>query len=143
MICTFFGHRDTPDSVRPMLARTLRELIVSDGVRVFLVGHQGAFDRIVLGELKKTKDEFPWIRYAVVLAYLPDGNNESVTEAETVYPEGLETVPRRFAIAHRNEWMVKQADIVVSYITHGTGGAAKYVQKAERQGKRVISVVKN
>lgn len=141
MTCTFFGHRDAPESVRPILATTIRKVIVSDDVRNFLVGYQGAFDRMVLGELKKMKAEFPWIRYTVVLAYLPDGKNQPFVEAETVYPEGLETVPRRFAIARRNEWMIKQADVVVSYVTHSTGGAAKYVQKAERQGKRIISVV--
>lgn len=31
-----------------------------------------------------------------------------------LYPS-IENVPYRFAIAKRNEWMVEQADIIVSY----------------------------
>ena len=139
MICTFFGHRDTPESARPVLSAILRELIVSEGVHDFLVGHQGAFDRMVLRELKKLKAEFRDVRYAIVLAYLSNDTPKWEADMETVYPEGLETVPKRFAISRRNDWMLKQADVVVVYVTHRTGGAATYVQKAIRQGKRIIS----
>lgn len=140
MLCTFFGHRDTPEAARPILQKALRSLIEEDAVYDYLVGHQGAFDRMVLNELKKCKTEYPQIRYAVVLSLLPEGTGDNGIDAETVYPEGLETVPKRFAVARRNEWMLKQADVVICYVTHSTGGAAKYVQKAERQGKRVIHI---
>ncbi len=140
MTCTFFGHRDTPETVRPALTETLRRLVTTDGVDDFLVGHQGNFDRMVLAELRALQKEYPHIRYAVVLATLPSGALPFAEAAETVFPEGLETVPRRFAVARRNEWMLKQSQIVVTYVTHSTGGAAKYKEKAEKQGKRVLSV---
>ena len=53
-------------------------------------------------------------------------------------PEGVETVPPRFAIAWRNKWMLREADYVVTYITHGWGGAAQFAELAERQGKVII-----
>ena len=140
MTCTFFGHRDSPDTVRPILTETLRKLVTMDGADDFLVGHQGSFDRMVLTELRKLQKEYPHIRYAVVLAILPDGTLSFGEATETLYPEGLEKVPRRFAVACRNEWMLKKSQIVVTYVTHSTGGAAKYKEKAEKQGKRVVSV---
>ena len=141
MTCTFFGHRDTPDAVRPVLRNALENLITRDGVVDFLVGYQGAFDRMAVSELRKLKQAYPHIRYAVVLASLPQEPLSFDQPTETVYPEGLETVPPRFAIARRNDWMLKQAQIVITYVTHSTGGAATYKAKAEKQKKRIISVV--
>ena len=39
--------------------------------------------------------------------------------------------------------MLKQADFVVTYITHNWGGAAQYAEKAHRQGKRVLNLAEN
>ena len=58
--------------------------------------------------------------------------------SDTIFPEGLEFAPPRFAISRRNEWMLKQADFVVTYITHSWGGAAQFAEKAQRQGKNLI-----
>ena len=56
---------------------------------------------------------------------------------ETLYPR-LESVPRRFAISRRNEWMVQESDAVVAYVTHGWGGAAKTLEHARRKKKNVL-----
>ena len=58
-------------------------------------------------------------------------------------PEGLEAVPKRFAISLRNDWMLKQSQIVVCYVWHSMGGSGKFVEKAERQGKRIINLANN
>ena len=57
----------------------------------------------------------------------------------SVYPP-LETVPRRYAISKRNEWMVEQADVIISCVTHGWGGAATTLTYANRKKKSIISV---
>jgi hypothetical protein len=56
-------------------------------------------------------------------------------------PEGIETVPKRFAISWRNKWMLSRADYVVTYITRSWGGAAQFAELAERKEKTVIKVV--
>ena len=60
--------------------------------------------------------------------------------SETVFPEGLENTPRRFAIAKRNSYLVSLADVVVTYVTSPAGGAAYFKEYAEKQGKRVINL---
>lgn len=55
-----------------------------------------------------------------------------------MYPQ-LEGVPRRFAISKRNEFMVEHADIVVAYVTHDWGGAAKMLEFARRRKKEIIN----
>ena len=144
LVCTFFGHRDCPSSVRPKLRAVVVKLIEQHGVDRFYVGHQGAFDAMVRAVLLELAEVYPHISYAVVLEQLPSPRDESVWDfSDTIFPEGLETVPPRFAIARRNEWMLRQADFVVTYVTHSWGGAVQYAEKAQRQGKRVLNLAEN
>ena len=127
MICTFFWHSDAPDSIEPLVQKVVFDLIVEKRVTKFYVGSQGNFDRIARQVLKKAKQRFPFIECLVVLAYMPI-NRSSYDDSvfETVYPEGLENVPLRMAIAKRNEWMVSWSDVVVTFVNRNFGGAAKY-----------------
>ena len=142
--CTFFGHRKCPDSIRPALKRCLENLIVHHDVTTFFVGNQGAFDGMVRSVLRELAREQNNITYTVVLAYLPPEQKDELARFEdysdTMYPEGIETVPKRFAIDWRNRWLLKQADYVVTYITHSWGGAAKFAGKAVKAGKSAINL---
>ena len=133
--CTFFGHRDTPDSIRPVLHNTLINLIEMQGIDTFFVGNQGKFDSMVYSELKELSKAYPHIRYSVVLAYLPKKRDFDLTDfSDTVYPDGLETVPPRFAIDKRNRLMIDWSDTVVTYVCTSIGGAAKFKDLAEKRG---------
>ena len=139
--CTFFGRRDCPEAVRPKLREVLVELIERHGVDRFYVGRQGAFDAMVRSVLRELTEFYPHISYAVVLERLPGPRDQAVWDfSDTIFPEGLELVPPRFAISRRNLWMLKQADLVVTYVTHGWGGAAQFGEKARRQKKTVINL---
>ena len=91
-------------------------------------------------ELKKLKKKYTQINYAVVLAYMPSGKTEYDDYSDTMLPEGIESVHPHYAISWRNNWMLKQSDYVVTYITHTWGGAAQYVKKAGAQKKIVIKL---
>ena len=140
--CTFFGHRDCQETIRPKLREVLIDLITNYEVDMFYVGHQGQFDAYVYSELKKLKQEYPQINYAVVLADMPGKKTEYDDYSDTMFPEGIESVHPRYAISWCNDWMLQQSDYVVAYITHSWGGAAKYAERAERQQKTVINVGK-
>ena len=138
MNSVFFGHRDCPDSLRPRLLEIIKAQI-KRGVLRFYVGNHGNFDRMALSCLRELKRIYPEISYAVVLAYLP--TNPTVYQPnETVLPEEIESVPRRYAIDFRNRWMINHADLVVAYVTRSFGGAAKYVKKAENKGATIINL---
>ena len=138
--CTFFGHRECPDSIKTQLRAVLINLITNHDVDMFYVGNQGRFDVIVRGVLWELKKEYPQIDYAVVLAYMPGKRTEYDDYSNTILPEGIEFVHPRYAISCRNNWMLRQSDYVVTYITHSWGGAAQCVLKAERQGKAIINL---
>ena len=138
--CTFFGHRECPESIKPKLKEVLIDLINNHNADMFHVGNQGRFDAIVRSVLRELKKEYPQINYAVVLAYFPGKQKEYDDYSDTMLPEGIEAVHPRYAISWRNNWMLRQSDYVVTYITHFWGGAAQYAAKAARQGKIVINL---
>lgn len=141
MTCTFFGNRDTPQEIEKCLYQTIIRLITQEGVDLFYVGTHGRFDRMVYHCLQKVKQQFPFIQYFVVLAYLPKEKEEfEYLWEETLYPEGLERVPYRLAIIKRNEWMLERADFVITYTAHTQGGAGRFADLAEEKGKTVISL---
>ncbi len=140
MTCTFFGHRDTPPPVKPLLRQVIIELIEQRGVTRFFVGNQGNFDAMARSLLAELAQTYP-IRYDVVLAYLPKENNPSLDVSHTILPDGFEAVPPRFAIDHRNRWMIEHSEIVVTYVRNPIGGAAKFKALAKRKGKTVVEVL--
>ena len=142
MTCCFFGHKDTPSSVYDHLKEVVEKLIVEDDVTSFLVGNQGHFDSLALGALRHFKKQYPQINYNVVLAYMPAEKEEwdPYEFGETMLPEGIESVHPRYAISWRNKWMVNESDVIVSYIAHSWGGAAKYVEMAAKKGKIIVKL---
>ena len=141
--CCFFGHKDAPEHVKPILYAAIEELITQHGVQVFYVGNQGAFDAYVRSALRQLQAKYPHIRYAVVLAYMPGQQNEYEDHSDTMLPEGIEEVHPRYALDWRNRWLLRESQYIVCYIHHHWGGAAKYVQQGQRQGKTVINLCNN
>lgn len=142
--CTFFGHRDCPDTVKSKLRETLIDLIENHAVDMFYVGRQGAFDAIVCSVLKELVSELPYINYAVVLERMPQKQDalDFRDFSDTILPEGMETIHPRFSIDRRNKWMLERSSYVVTYITHSWGGAARFAEMAEKQKKCVINLAK-
>lgn len=138
--CTFFGHRDCQEDIRPKLQRVIGEMITQYGVDMFYVGNQGRFDAMVRSILAQMKEKYPHISYAVVLAYMPGKGPGDDLRPDTMLPEGIECVHPRYAISWRNDWMVRRSDYVVAYTTRSWGGAYRWTGKAVRQGKVVIDI---
>ncbi len=132
--CTFFGHRDCYKLEREVLYRAIK-LLIGQGADTFYVGNQGYFDSLVYGCLKELRRKYPQIRVAVVLAYLPTGEER---EENTMYPE-IEGHPR-FAVERRNRWMIDASDLCLCYIEHTWGGAYKFALLAKKRGLTVINL---
>jgi len=140
--CTFFGHRDTPKEIEPLLHSTLIDLIENHNVHCFLVGNEGNFDRLVRKELKLMKIDYPHIMFSVVLAYMPGEKDNYCTEDwdETICPYLFDKLSPRYAIPKRNRWLINNSDYVVTYVKRTIGGAAQYKELAEKKGKTVINL---
>lgn len=141
-VCTFFGHHDCPSTIKPKLREVLVDLIEHHNVDTFYVGRQGMFDSIVHAVLRELTQLYPHIRYSVVLERVPERKNgfDLNDYSDTMLPEGIESVHPRYAISWRNRWMMKQAEYVVTYVTHSWGGAAKFAEIARHSGKYMFEI---
>ena len=138
MTVTFCGHRDVFDGtgkIRAWLTETVAALILR-GADLFYLGGYGAFDRMAASVVREMKQASPQIESVLVLPYLDSALDTSGYDG-TVYPP-LETVPRRFAILKRNEFMVRESDVLVAYVLYEWGGAFKTLSFARRKKKEII-----
>ncbi|MGO5116571.1 hypothetical protein ACTQ33_16520 [Candidatus Avoscillospira sp. LCP25S3_F1] len=111
MNVTFCGHSQiTKEDKIASWLRSVTQSLIEQGATTFFLGGYGEFDSLAASILREQKKKYPQIELVLVLAYLNTGRNTSGYDS-TVYPP-LETVPRRFAISHRNRWMVEASDVV-------------------------------
>lgn|GEM_PF-4919496 len=83
------------------------------------------------------------ISYKIVLAYIPVKKSEFdiIDYSYTVIPEGIEKIPKRFAIVYRNKFMIENSDFVITYITRNSlSGAAKFRDYAIKKEKIIIEL---
>ena len=85
----------------------------------------------------KVVDEARYIRETV---FLQEQGFEKEYD-EILYPE-IESVPLKFAISKRNEWMVNNADYVIGYVQTHYGGAYNTLLYAHKHKKPYTNLYK-
>ena len=114
------------------------EKLIAEGASEFLFGGYGRFDSICAVTIREMKKKYPHITSILVIPYL-DRNYDETLYDSSEYP-ALESVPKRFAISKRNEYMMKEADVVIAYVDHSFGGAYTAYKYAIRQNKTVYNL---
>ena len=125
-----------------MLTAAIERLITEEQVSFFYVGGYGGFDRIAATAVKRMKLHHPEITLMLVLPYHPGERPIETPNGfdGTYYPEGLEKVPRRYAIVRANEIMAKQSDWLISYVRHGASNSRRILEYAQKQGTACINI---
>ena len=139
--CFFIGHREAPESIYPELAQTVEQLI-GQGVADFYVGNYGNFDRLAARAVIAAKQRYPQVRLTMLLAYHPGERPVTLPPGfdGSLYPPGMENVPRRFAIPRANRWMVGHCTHLVAYVTHPASNAGKVVEWGIFKDKKVMKL---
>lgn len=146
MIITFCGHRDfqsNADMMQKLVLELLSRAEQTDALLCYSGGY-GGFDRFAAYCVKQVQKEAANIRNCLVIPYLTVVLQKETKEYgnyfdEVIYPP-LENVPPRYAIIRRNEWMIDRADLLIAYVTHGWGGAAKTIRYAKRKGIEILNM---
>ena len=143
--CYFIGHREADEQLLPALMDAIKQLISEENVRYFYVGGYGGFDRITGRAVKEAKKEHPEITLNLVIPYHPAERPVEVPPGYdgTYYPEGLESVPRQYAIIKANRVMVDTCDWLIAYVWHGASNSRKILEYAERRQKKDLIQVLN
>lgn len=139
--CFFIGHRDASEDLYPFLEKEIERHISEHGVEEFIVGRYGRFDGMAARAVKELKKKYPEIRLVLLMAYL---KNESLPEGfdGTVYPEGLEFVPGRYAILRANQKMIDQSEFMIVFVKRRYGGAWRGLEYGRRKGKKIVNLGK-
>ena len=143
--CFFIGHRETVGEIYPQLEAAIERHITQLGVREFIVGNYGGFDRIAARALVAAKAQHPEIVLLLLVPYHPA---ERPIQAPpgfdgTFYPPGTENVPRKFAIVRANRYMVEHVNYMIAYVWHPASNARDLVEYAIRKGVAVVNLGKS
>lgn len=140
--CLFIGHREVDERLLPCLISTIEKLVSQENVTCFYVGGYGGFDHIAASAVKQVKRGHPEILLMLVLPYHPAERPIETPEGfdGTYYPEGMETVPRRFAIVQANKRLVDSVDWLVAYVRHGASNSQRVLEYAKKQAVPYINI---
>ena len=144
-ICFFIGHRDTPPSILPKLREAVERHITEYGVTEFVVGRYGSFDSLAAQAAREAKQRHPEIRLTLLLPYydptspleLPGGFDGSL------YPDGLERIPKRAAIIRANQYMICHSTYLIAYDAGRIGNTRKLVEFARHREEQGLIRVEN
>lgn len=140
--CFFIGHRNAPETLRPLLDEAVERHIIEYGVSEFVTGHYGRFDYMAAGAVQRAKERYPNVMLTLLLPYYPFPYDTSDYD-RTYYPEGLENVPKPFAIVRANEHMIKTSEYLICYNAGLVGNTEKLVKKALRRQEKGEMHVEN
>lgn len=139
MTVTFCGHGDIYyDEIMTKKLYDITEQLINSGAHEFLIGGYGNFDILAARTVNRLKRKYPYIKSVMVLPYLNRKYDLQMYDT-TIYPP-LERVPLKYAISKRNEWMIMHSDVVVAYVKHDWGGAAKTLSCAIQHQKQTINI---
>ena len=143
--CFFIGHRDADERLLPYLTETTERLITKRGVTRFYVGGYGNFDRLSGKAVITFKSRFPDIRLFLVIPYHPAERPVSTPRGYdgTYYPQGMESVPRKFTIVRANRRMIDECDYLVAFVWHPASNAREFLEYARRREKKGLIRVEN
>lgn len=140
--CFFIGHRDAPESIYERLLSAVERHISEYGVTDFVVGRYGNFDHLAARAVLEAKQHHSDITLTLLMPYyradsdpLPDGFDGSL------FPDGLETVPKRAAILRANQYMIHHCDYLIAYDAGRIGNTRKLVAEARKVERLYIENV--
>ena len=131
--------------ILPLLKVSVERHIEQCGVIDFAVGKYGSFDRFAAQAVQAAKQHNPEIRLTLLLAYY---NPTQLTGAlsgfdDTLYPDGLEFVPRRTAIVRANQYMIQHSDYLIAYDKGRVGNTRELVRYARHREERGLICIEN
>ena len=143
--CFFIGHRDTPVNVYDRLLASVERHIIEYGVTDFVVGRYGNFDHLAARAVIEAKRHHADVTLTLLMPYyrinaapLPDGFDGSV------FPDGLETVPKRVAILRANQYMIRHCNYMIVYDAGRIGNTRTFVSQAHTiKSLQIDNVAKN
>ena len=137
--CSFFGHRDTPqtEELKQKVRETVERLIVEEGVDAFLFGSRSKFDDLCLIVVTELKEKYSHIKRVYVRSQYPyiDKHFKDYllySYDDTIMPKRVENAGKA-SYVERNQEMIDASDFCVFYYN------PSYLPPKRKYAKRDIS----
>ena len=156
--CSFFGHRDTPqtEELKEKVREVVERIIVGEGVDTFLFGSRSKFDELCHIVVTELQEKYPNIRRIAYLCKhetaclvgagaetrrtikLVTGRDVYVGEYEEINKSNRVNSAGRAAYVERNQVMIDESDVVVLYLVEnknrrsGVKIASEYAKKKKK-----------
>lgn len=136
--CFCIGHRDAVSSEIDGLDREILRHIEEHGVTEFIVGNYGNFDGLVAAAVLRAKKKYPWVRLTLLLPYHPGERRVELPPGfdGSLYPDGMEKVPRRLAIIRANLRAVDMAQYMIAFVWHPASNSREILAYARAREKK-------
>ncbi len=143
-IIAFIAHPDAylPPEWEPRLAADLRTLARHE-TTLYCVGSEGSFNRAVHRILEELASQSDDIQFAVVLSSFPTSaasRKRLPPHADIIIPAGIESVPPRQRILKCNEWMIRQADILITCTEDALSHSDPSMEYTGKQSRIVLNL---
>ena len=148
MIISFAGHALVSGGaeVKKIVKEQVQKVLSNVERTICYLGGYGEFDEICARACRELKREHSCIELVYVAPYMTLSEQAKIREMQalglydsSIYPP-IERVIPKFAIAKRNEWMMTNADVIIAYVNHCSGGAYRSLQIAKRRKKKIINI---
>ena len=142
-----FGHREIAPidivKLKNDLYKTLEQQIAND-FEIFLSGGRSEFDDLFASVVRTLKNSYSHIKLILVEPYFSNSLNLNKQYYDIMYdsiivPDELANVHYKKAITLRNQWMIDNSDLVISYVTRNYGGAYRSIKYAAQKNICVIN----
>ena len=146
MIITFFGHANysEKDEHRQLILDYLETVSCNSNVEFYLGGY-GKFDSFALSCAKEFQTVHTEAKIYFITPYISPSyekthlkNNAAIYDG-IIYPP-IESTHPKYAISHRNKWMIEQADVVIAFVKRQNGGAFSAFRRAKGLKKNYFNV---
>ncbi len=144
---SFIGHREIYQfrQVETELEQVIYDLVSKKEYVEFYVGRNGDFDTMVASAIKRVQKNVGHHNSCLILV-LPY-QMKDLQYYEKFYDEVIMPLPSsthyKSAITKRNEWLVENSDLLITYVVRESGGAYRSVKKAMEQSRPVLYLGQN
>ena len=130
--CFMTGNHDAPQEIYPRILAEVKRHITEFGVAEFFVGAYGSFDSMAKRAVIEAKRTYPDVRLTLVMHYLNCRKYEMIQKEfdGSIYPDGLERSPMRFAIVRGNRIMAENTDFLIIYSANMAGNTRRLMDYA-------------
>ncbi len=144
MKVSFFGHKDYPinDLFSDKILNFIINLIKTNDLIEFYFGGMSNFDNHCANIVNNLKQKYPNIKSYYITPYLRESHISNINKklySDIIYPP-IESVPLKFAITKRNEWIIENSDLIIFNLRYTFGGTYTAYRYAKKKNKNVYNI---